>query len=108
MGVDDEEALAAALRAGAPYVALVASPKRAAAVRETLAAMGLTADELSRLKAPAGLDIGARTQEEIALSIMAEIAQVRAGTAAGLPEMPRRTRSTPRTLKRKRLTRSAA
>ena len=40
MGVDDEEAVAAALRAGTPYIALVASPKRAAVVRETLAAMG--------------------------------------------------------------------
>ena len=88
MGVDDEEALAAALRAGASYVALVASPKRAAVVRETLAAMGVSPDDLVRLKAPAGLDIGARTQEEIALSIMAEIAQVRSamtpGTTAGI------------------------
>jgi xanthine dehydrogenase accessory factor len=88
MGVDDEEALAAALRAGASYVALVASPRRAAVVREMLAAMGVSPDDLVRLKAPAGLDIGARTQEEIALSIMAEIAQVRSemksGTTAGI------------------------
>jgi xanthine dehydrogenase accessory factor len=85
MGVDDEEALAAALRADASYVALVASPKRAAVVRETLAAMGVSPDELVRLKAPAGLDIGARTQEEIALSIMAEIAQVRSAMVPGTP-----------------------
>jgi xanthine dehydrogenase accessory factor len=88
MGVDDEEALAAALRADASYVALVASPKRAAVVRDTLAAMGVSPEDLLRLKAPAGLDIGARTQEEIALSIMAEIAQVRSamtpGTSAGI------------------------
>jgi xanthine dehydrogenase accessory factor len=77
MGVDDEEALAAALRLGTPYVALVASPKRAAVVCETLAAMGVSPDDLVRLKAPAGLDIGARTQEEIALSIIAEITQIR-------------------------------
>jgi xanthine dehydrogenase accessory factor len=81
MGVDDEEALAAALQADAPYVALVASPKRAAAVRETLTASGLSEEQTARLKAPAGLDIGARTQEEIALSIMAEIAQIRASLA---------------------------
>jgi xanthine dehydrogenase accessory factor len=86
MGVDDEEALAAALRAGTPYVALVASPKRAAVVHETLAAMGVSAHELVRLKAPAGLDIGARTQEEIALSIMAEIAQMRSGMTPGTME----------------------
>jgi xanthine dehydrogenase accessory factor len=83
MGVDDEEALAAALRAGISYVALVASPKRAAVVRETLAAMGVSAHDLVRLKAPAGLDIGARSQEEIALSIMAEIAQVRSAMTPG-------------------------
>jgi xanthine dehydrogenase accessory factor len=83
MGVDDEEALATALGSSIPYVALVASPKRAAAVRETLAAMGVAADAAGRLKAPAGLDIGARTQEEIALSIMAEISSVRAVMAPG-------------------------
>jgi xanthine dehydrogenase accessory factor len=86
MGVDDEEALVTALRADIPYVALVASPRRAGIVRETLAAMGVDTDALSRLKAPAGLDIGARTQEEIALSIMAEIAQTRAALAPGIEE----------------------
>lgn len=84
MGVNDEETLAVALRSDAPYVALVASPKRAAAVRETLAVMGVTGEELGRLKAPAGLDLGARTQEEIALSIIAEIVQVRAAMPAGV------------------------
>lgn len=86
MGVDDEETLLHALRAGSPYVALVASPKRASVVRETLLASGLTLEELARLKAPAGLDIGARTQEEIALSIMAEIAQMRAGMASRIAD----------------------
>lgn len=76
MGVDDEAALMSALTSNAPYVALVASPKRAAAVRETLARSGVPDEDLTRLKAPAGLDIGARTQEEIALSIVAEIVQV--------------------------------
>jgi xanthine dehydrogenase accessory factor len=82
MGDDDETALAAALTAGVPYVALVASPRRATAVRETLAAMGVGRDDIARLKAPAGLDIGARTQQEIALSIMAEITQTQVTTAA--------------------------
>jgi xanthine dehydrogenase accessory factor len=86
MGVDDEEALAAALRARTAYVALVASPKRAAVVRETLTAMGVSPDDLVRLKAPAGLDIGARTQEEIALSIIAEITQVRSAMTPGRTE----------------------
>ena len=88
MGVDDEDALAAALRAEAPYVALVASPKRAAAVCETLAAMGVPADALARLKAPAGLDIGAGTQEEIALSILAEITMARSALSRGIAAPP--------------------
>lgn len=78
---DDEEAMLAALRAGAPYVALVASAKRASAVRETLLASGLAPNALSPLHSPAGLDIGAHTPEEIALSIMAEIVQQRAALA---------------------------
>ena len=78
MGVDDEAALGAALDKGLPYVALVASAKRAAAVREALLAAGIAPEALDRLKSPAGLDIGAASQEEIALSIMAEIVQVRA------------------------------
>lgn len=78
MGVDDEASLITALASKAPYVALVASPKRAAAVRETLVRSGVRDEDLKRLKAPAGLDIGARTQEEIALSIVAEVIQVRA------------------------------
>lgn len=80
MGVDDEETLAAALRSSAPYVALVASPKRAGVVRETLTLMGVSPEELAKLKAPAGLDIGAQSQEEIALSILAEVIQLRAAT----------------------------
>jgi xanthine dehydrogenase accessory factor len=83
---DDEEALIAALYAGAPYVALVASPKRASVIRETLVAAEIPPEDLSRLKSPAGLDIGAKTQEEIALSIMAEIVQVRATMASRTAE----------------------
>lgn len=81
MGVDDEASLMAAFAANVPYVALVASPKRSATVCETLAASGVPAADVTRLKAPAGLDIGARTPEEIALSILAEIVNVRAATS---------------------------
>jgi xanthine dehydrogenase accessory factor len=69
-GRDEEEVLASALRRGVPYVALVASSVRAAAVRESLD----VPDELrGRLRSPAGLDIGARTPTEIALAILAQI-----------------------------------
>lgn len=73
----DELALAKILRAKPNYVGLVASPKRAQAVRDYLTLQGLSEAELLPLKAPAGLDIQARRGDEIALSIMAEIVQRR-------------------------------
>lgn len=75
-GDSDEEALEHALRREAAYVSLVASRKRAAAVTEALRARGVPVERLGRLKAPAGLDIGAVAPEEIAVSILAEIVQV--------------------------------
>ena len=69
-GADEEGVLAEALLAGVPYVALVASPKRGEAVRESLE----VPEELrAQLHTPAGLDIGARTPEEIAISVIAQI-----------------------------------
>jgi xanthine dehydrogenase accessory factor len=73
----DEDALVGALVSDAPYVALVASRKRAESVVQYLRETGVPSDRLVRLKYPAGLDIGAVTPEEIALSILAEIIQVR-------------------------------
>ncbi|MDW8325306.1 MAG: XdhC family protein [Anaerolineales bacterium] len=73
----DEEALERALNMDAAYVALVASRRRAEAVLQYLRETGLPEDRLARLKYPAGLDIGASTPEEIALSILAEIIQLR-------------------------------
>jgi xanthine dehydrogenase accessory factor len=70
-GRDEEgEMLAQALRAGVPYVGLVASRKRGEAVVESL---DVCTSMSSRVITPAGLDIGARTPEEIALSILADI-----------------------------------
>ena len=73
----DEEALEGALKIDAAYVALVASKKRAEAVVDYLRETGLAEERLARLKYPAGLDLGAVTPEEIALSILAEIVQLR-------------------------------
>src|SRR3954469_5636919 len=82
-GIWDEEALASALRREAAYVGLVASPTRAAVVRQWLAEEAeVPPDRLAALRAPAGLDVGAETPAEIALSILAELVQVRRGRAA--------------------------
>ncbi len=76
-GTSDEEALARVLASDAGWVSLVASRRRAAAVVERLKQRGIAPERLSALKAPAGLDIGAVTPEEIAVSIMAEVVQLR-------------------------------
>jgi xanthine dehydrogenase accessory factor len=77
----DEEALASVLRRDVSYVGLVASPTRAAAVREYLASEGIEPERVAALRAPAGLDIGAETAPEVALSILAELVQVRRNRA---------------------------
>jgi len=69
----DEDALTPALAAGLPYVGLVASRKRGGAVRELLEENGVP--NVASLRSPAGLDLGARTAPEVALSILAEIVQ---------------------------------
>jgi xanthine dehydrogenase accessory factor len=71
----DEDALERVLRTDTGYVSLVASRRRAAAIVERLRRRGVPADRLGRLKAPAGLDLGAVTPAEIAVSILAEIVQ---------------------------------
>jgi xanthine dehydrogenase accessory factor len=72
----DEDAILAALAHQPDYVAVVASPKRFAEMRSLLAAKAPDA-ALARIKNPAGLDLGARSPEEIALSILAEIVKDR-------------------------------
>jgi xanthine dehydrogenase accessory factor len=68
-----------ALRGEAAYVALIASRHRAKLVLEYLAAEGVPEDTIARIFAPAGLDLGAATPEEIALSIMSQIVALRRG-----------------------------
>ena len=76
-GKRDGEALRAALATETPYVAFVGSRKKAATLSARLREEGLAADKIVRLRAPAGLDIGAITPEEIALSIIAEVVELR-------------------------------
>ena len=81
-GIWDEEAVGLALTREVSYVGLVASPTRAGVVREWLREETTVGDDrIAALRAPAGLDLGAETAEEIALSILAELVQVRRGRA---------------------------
>jgi xanthine dehydrogenase accessory factor len=76
-GKRDREALRAALASPAPYVAFIGSRRKAAILSGELAAEGMDPAALARLRSPAGLDLGAATPEEIALSVLAEITLVR-------------------------------
>jgi len=72
-GKFDEEAVEQALRANSNYVAVVANKKRAQELRRSLELRGESPERLAKVRAPAGLNIGAEGPEEIALSILAEI-----------------------------------
>jgi xanthine dehydrogenase accessory factor len=76
-GEHDEEALEQALRTSASYVAFIASKGKSDKILQSLAERGVDKVRLARVRAPAGLDIQARSQEEIAVSILAEIVQCR-------------------------------
>jgi len=76
-GQGDLDALTKALGSGAEYIGFVGSARKFAALSGKLIAAGHSADDLARVKAPTGLDIGAITPDEIALSILAELTQVR-------------------------------
>ena len=84
-GQGEVAVLRAGLEAGLPYIGLVASPKRAAAVTAELSAEGVSDELLDALDAPAGIDIGARTPAEIALSILARIIAVRRSAPVRAP-----------------------
>jgi xanthine dehydrogenase accessory factor len=81
LGHDDEEAVRRGLEAGCEYVGLVASRVRGAAVLDALRADGGAEEAVDRVRTPAGVDIGARTQAEIALAILAELVAVRRAPA---------------------------
>jgi xanthine dehydrogenase accessory factor len=74
----DEDALQAALATPAAYVGLIASRKRAGSVLGYLRDRGVSEDDLARVHAPAGLDLGKVQPNEIAVAILAELVQLRA------------------------------
>jgi xanthine dehydrogenase accessory factor len=95
MGEHDEDAVAAALVMRPAYLGVVASRKRFAILRQTLLDRGISAHALDAIKSPAGIDLGGRQPEEVALSILAEIVQAKhAARAPGELAMPAATAAT--------------
>jgi xanthine dehydrogenase accessory factor len=90
----DGPALAAALAGRAGYVGALGSRRTQAARTRWLADHGVAADEIARVRGPAGLDIGSRTPAEIALAIAAEMLAARSGSS-GAPLRDRATTPTP-------------
>ncbi len=85
-GHGDEDMIEQAAAMRPAYLGLVASRRRAEAVLGYLAERGVPRDELDRVHAPAGLDLGRTTHEEMAVAILAELVQLRASGA--LPDVP--------------------
>jgi len=77
--IHDKTVLAQCLRTGAKYIGMIGSRRKKAMIYEKLLEEGFTGEDLDRVYAPIGLDIGAETPEEIAVSIVAELIKVRAG-----------------------------
>ena len=88
MGEHDDEAVTTALGLRPAYLGVVASRTRFGQLRDGLVARGVAAEPLSRIRNPAGLDIGARLPEEVAVSILAEIVQVSRMAASEEPATP--------------------
>jgi len=84
----DLDAIEAAAAFRPAYLGVVASRKRFAELREALGARGVRREVLDGITAPAGLDIGARTPEEIALSVVAQIVERRRHRAAAEAKTP--------------------
>lgn len=80
----DEQALGAVVGRGAAYVGMIGSRRKVKLIFDDLGAMGVPREALAGVRAPVGLDIGAVTVEEIAISIAAELVQTRRRLACGI------------------------
>jgi xanthine dehydrogenase accessory factor len=77
--IHDKNVLAQALKTDARYIGMIGSSRKRNIIYEKLIEEGFTRKELSGVHSPIGLEIGAETPEEIAVSIVAELIKVRAG-----------------------------
>lgn len=84
---DDLQVLRRAVRTPARYIAMVGSKRKVIALAKQLEAEGVTAEAFERVHAPMGLEIGAVTPEEIAVSVVAEMIAVRRGAPGGWREV---------------------
>ena len=82
--------MSGALRTPASYVGLLGSKRKTILIYEELIRNGFDPEELRRINAPIGLDIGGRTPEEIALSVMSEIVAFRLGGNGGSMKLQER------------------
>ncbi|MDH5354188.1 MAG: XdhC family protein [Gammaproteobacteria bacterium] len=82
-GKDDRVALKAALASSASHIAMIASAKKIAGLKASLEKSGIEPEQLDRIHSPAGIEIGAITPAEIALSVLAELVRVRRGNTEG-------------------------
>jgi xanthine dehydrogenase accessory factor len=82
---NDVRALEGALRQPFPFLGLMGSPAKIAEIRNRLLSLGCGEEDLERLVAPVGLQIGSRTPPEIAVSIAAQVLAVREGTLSRSP-----------------------
>lgn len=82
----DEAALRRVLNSPAPYLGMIGSRRKREVVYDHLRAEGVPEERLARVHAPIGLDIGAETPEEIAISILAEVIQARAQQRKNMPQ----------------------
>jgi xanthine dehydrogenase accessory factor len=96
-GERDEEGVELALSTDATYIAFVASRTKAEKILKSFATAGATEESLKRVRAPAGMGIGAKSPEEIAVSILAEIIQVKAARAQSAQAAQPAPKAQPRT-----------
>jgi len=78
-GNEDKEGLRCTLRQRVPYLAMLGSKRKVATLKRDLAAEGYSREELDRVISPSGLDIGAETPDEIAVSLVSQMLMIRSG-----------------------------